>query len=132
MSNVNVHINEAAVVARIKAASDVALTVLGIQALKDANQYVPRDQGLLENSGIINSDTHAQDGVFTLRWDEPYARYQYYGVAMEGRAPKQVTDRPLKYTKPEAKKMWAHHAQAKHGDEWNEMYQKALKEELGK
>lgn len=29
----------------------------------------------------------------------PYARYQYYGKAMEGPAPKAVTDRDLKYDK---------------------------------
>lgn len=29
----------------------------------------------------------------------PYARYQYYGKAMEGRAPKHVTERPLNYDK---------------------------------
>lgn len=29
----------------------------------------------------------------------PYARYQYYGKAMEGPAPKVVTDRDLKYDK---------------------------------
>lgn len=29
----------------------------------------------------------------------PYAKYQYYGKAMEGRAPKTLTNRPMNYTK---------------------------------
>lgn len=31
--------------------------------------------------------------------DAPYARYLYYGKAMEGKAPRTVTDRDLVYTK---------------------------------
>ena len=41
--------------------------------------------------------------------DTPYARYLFYGYAMEGKAPKRVTDRPLKYTKtknPNAGPRW--------------------------
>ena len=39
----------------------------------------------------------------------PYARYQYYGKVMVGRAPKTVTDRDLKYDKtknPQAGPFW--------------------------
>lgn len=42
----------------------------------------------------------------------PYARYQYYGKAMEGPAPKVVTDRDLKYDKtknPLAGPFWDRH-----------------------
>lgn len=42
----------------------------------------------------------------------PYARYQYYGKAMEGPAPKVLTDRDLKYDKtknPLAGPFWDRH-----------------------
>lgn len=41
--------------------------------------------------------------------DTPYAKYLYYGKAMEGNAPKKVTDRDLEYTKtknPQAGPFW--------------------------
>ena len=46
----------------IKAVSDDALTMMGNQALQDVGQYVPHDQGVLENSGLSNSDRKAKDG----------------------------------------------------------------------
>ena len=48
----------------------------------------------------------------------PYARYQYYGKAMEGRAPKLVTERNLMYTKtknPLAGPFWDRHLMAAEG-----------------
>lgn len=41
--------------------------------------------------------------------DAPYARYLYYGKAMEGKAPKHVANRDLKYTitkNPQAGPFW--------------------------
>ena len=46
-------------------------------------------------------------GIITVSL--PYARYLYYGKAMEGKAPKQVTSRDLHYTKtfrPKAGPFW--------------------------
>lgn len=93
-----------------------------MQALKDANLYCPEDQHDLVNSSLTNSEP--EKGI--LRWATIYARYQYYGVVMEGRPPKVATDRPLKYTKAGAHKMWAHHARAQHGNEWKKVYQAEL------
>ena len=42
--------------ALIKAASNEALTDMGLQALQDVSEYVPHDFGTLENSGLTNSD----------------------------------------------------------------------------
>lgn len=114
--------NKASVRARIKAATEAALPAVSMQALKDANQYCPEDQHDLVNSSLTQSEP--EKGI--LRWAAVYARYQYYGVAMEGRAPKAATDRPLKYTKSGAHKMWAHHARAQHGTEWKKVYQAEL------
>lgn len=44
-----------------------------------------------------------------VRIDAPQARYLYYGKAMEGKAPKTVTDRDLRYTttkNPQAGPFW--------------------------
>lgn len=115
--------NQASVRARIKAAAEGALPAVAMQALKDANQYCPEDQHDLVNSSLTNSEP--EKGI--LRWATAYARMQYYGVAMEGRPPKVATNRPLKYTKPGAHKMWAHYARAKHGNEWKKVYQAELR-----
>ena len=130
MANVRVTFNKAAVIARIQAANDRALVDVANQALKDCNQYTPEDQGELIRSSLTNSDRSPHDGVMTLRWATPYARYQYYGVAMEGRPPKKVTNRPLKYTKAGAKKLWCQHARAAHGEDWRQVYQASLKRGL--
>ena len=47
--------------ALIKAASNEALTDMGLQALQDASKHVPRDVGTLEDSGLTNSDKKAAD-----------------------------------------------------------------------
>lgn len=123
--------DKATVVAKIKAANDKALTVMGNQALKDSNIFVPHDQGYLEASGIMDSDTHAQDGKFILRWDEPYARYQWFAKVMHG-SPKSRSYGPeeLSYTKSLAHKEWAKHAREVYGDDWKKVYQDALRKEL--
>lgn len=114
--------DRAAVAARIKAASHEAIPTVSQQVLKDANLYCPEDQHDLVNSSLTNSEP--EKGI--LRWATVYARYQYYGVAMEGRPPKVAMDRPLKYTKSGAHKMWAHYARAQHGAEWKKVYQAEL------
>lgn len=51
------------------------------------------------------------DGTFIVL-DVPYGKYLYYGKAMEGKAPKTVTDRDLNYTKtknPKAGPFWDKH-----------------------
>jgi hypothetical protein len=121
--NVNISFDKLSVKARIMAANKKALFLTSAQVLKDANQYAPKDQ----NSLIKSSETHSQLEKGLLIWSNPYARYQYYGVVMVGRAPKTVTNIPLKYTRADAQKMWAHYARSKHGDEWQQVYQNALK-----
>lgn len=121
--NTRITFNQASVRARIKMANQEALAAVSMQALKDANQYCPEDQHDLVNSSLTNSEP--EKGI--LRWATVYARMQYYGVVMEGRPPMVATDRPLKYTKPGAQKMWAHYARAKHGNEWKKVYQAELR-----
>lgn len=51
--------------------------------------------------------------------DTPYAKYLYYGKAMAGRAPKQVTDRDLNYTRTKNQRagpFWDRALKAAEGD----------------
>ena len=65
--------------ALIKAASNEALTDMGLQALQDASKHVPRDVGTLEDSGLTNSDKKAKNGKFVMKWEEPYSQYLWNG-----------------------------------------------------
>ena len=60
--------------ALIKAASNEALTDMGLQALQDASKHVPRDVGTLEDSGLTNSDKKAKNGKFVMKWEEQIGR----------------------------------------------------------
>lgn len=115
----------------IKADSNSALTVMGIQALQDASQYVPRDQGPLENSGISSSDRKAVDGRFTMRWSTPYAQYLWHGDVMHG-DPTNRTYGPEKisFTSALAREEWAKYAHEVYGAEWRQVYQAALRKEM--
>lgn len=53
--------------------------------------YVPMQSGILKNTAQISADGSE------LVYNQPYAHYQYHGIAMAGRAPKHYTGRPLKY-----------------------------------
>jgi len=126
IANVKVTFDKKSVKARLKAANERALFLTAEQALKDCNQYAPKDQGDL----IKSSETHSQPEKGLLVWSGPHVRYQFYGVVMIGRAPKVATDIPLKYTRAGARKMWTHYARSVHGEEWRETYNNALKANL--
>lgn len=123
--------DKAAAVARITAAANNALTAVGSQALKDVTQHVPKDQGGLQNGGIANSDIKAKDLEFVLRWDEPYAQYLFHGEVMYG-DPTNRTYGPkrLKFTDAMARMEWTKYAAEVYGDDWQAVYQAALRREL--
>ena len=123
--------DRAATIARIKAASNDALTAMGNQALMDASKHVPKDQGTLENSGLSLSDKKAVEGVYTLRWNTPYARYLWHGDVMYGN-PTSRTYGPekLSFTSALAHEEWAKYAKEIYGEEWKAAYQAALKEKM--
>ena len=104
---------------------------MGIQALQDVSQYVPKDQGTLENSGISDSDQRAQNGKFKLRWATPYAQYLWHGDVMYGN-PKNRTYGPekLSFTSALAREEWAKYAYEIYGEEWRLVYQVALERGL--
>ena len=123
--------DRAATIARIKAARNDALTAMGNQALMDASKHVPKDQGTLENSGLSLSDKKAVEGVYTLRWNTPYARYLWHGDVMYGN-PTSRTYGPekLSFTSALAHEEWAKYAKEIYGEEWKAVYQAALKEKM--
>ena len=53
--------------------------------------YVPKDRCTLKNTAQI-----AQDGS-SITYAQPYAHYQYVGMAMAGRAPKHYTGKALQH-----------------------------------
>lgn len=128
---IRVTFDRKAAIAKIKAANDKALTVTAVQAQKDMLPYVPKDQGFLQVSGIINSDKKAADGKYTLRWDEPYAQYLWHGEVMHG-DPTNRTYGPekLTFTSALARMEWAKYAKEVYGDDWKKVYQAALRREL--
>lgn len=50
-------------------------------------------------TGALSGKLKRVIGTTQIQVLGPYARYQYYGKAMEGRAPKVVTERDLNYDK---------------------------------
>lgn len=129
----SVTFDKKAAVASLKAASKEALTLMGDQALKDVTQYVPKDQSILQRSGITHSDKKAKNGVYVLRWDTPYAQYLWHGDVMHG-DPTNRTYGPdkISFTSALAREEWAKYAQKVHGADWRRVYQAALKVVLNK
>lgn len=117
--------------ALIKASSDYGLTMMGNQALQDASQYVPKDQHVLENSGLTSSDQRAVDGKFHMRWATPYAQYLWNGDVMYGK-PGSRTYGPekLTFTSALAREEWAKYAREVHGKEWKKVYEAAMKRRM--
>ena len=125
--------NKPKAVALIKAVSDEALTIMGNQALQDVGQYVPKDQEILENSGLSNSDKNAKDGKFYMRWDTPYAQYLWHGDVMYGNpVDRSYCPENLNFTSAFAREEWAKYAREVHGEEWKKVYQAALRKGLQK
>lgn len=123
--------NKPAALTRIKAANNAALTDMGVQALDDASMYVPKDQHILENSGMTASDRKAEGGKFIMRWSTPYAQYLWNGDVMYGN-PTSRTYGPQKisFTNALAREEWAKYAKEVYGDEWKKIYQAALKRRM--
>ena len=140
---VTVNINSAQIAMNIRAASGKALGITSQQALADCNEYAPDDQdGLIDSSNIHSDILHGK-----LVWATPYARYLYHGVLMvdpktgsawarEGQTKVKVSPEvQLKFDKrknPNAGSHWCERAQADHGKEWQEKYEKAFRKELNK
>lgn len=88
-----------------KAQLDKAQIFLKNEVAKGSDKYVPFLNGVLAKS--VNASINTPDPL--LIYNAPYARYQYYGVAMAGKAPKHSTNKLLNYTRthhPQASAQW--------------------------
>ena len=117
--------------ALIKAASNEALTDMGLQALQDASKHVPRDVGTLEDSGLTNSDKKAKNGKFVMKWEEPYSQYLWNGDVMYGNpTERRYGPKKISFTDALAHEEWAKYAREVYGEQWRQVYQAALKRRL--
>ena len=117
--------------ALIKAASNEALTDMGLQALQDASKHVPHDAGTLENSGLTNSDKKAKNGKFVMKWEEPYSQYLWNGDVMYGNpTERRYGPKKISFTDALAHEEWAKYAREVYGEQWRQVYQAALKRRL--
>ncbi|MEG0873038.1 MAG: minor capsid protein [Clostridia bacterium] len=57
-----------------------------------SDPYVPMSCG-----NGVHMKNYKQITVDSIKYTEPYSKYQYYGKVMEGKAPKKVTDKDLEY-----------------------------------
>lgn len=129
--NVQVSLHHSATIAALRAAGNRSLAVVGNEALKDISKHVPRDQEVLRNSGLLNSDTQARDGEFILRWDTPYAQYLWHGKVMHGSpTERRYGPEKLSFTEALARMEWAKYASEVYKDRWNTIYEAAFRREL--
>ena len=56
-----------------------------------SDSYIP-----FLKSTLKNNKSHPNS--HSIKYNSPYARYQYYGKVMVGKAPKKVTNKDLKYS----------------------------------
>jgi hypothetical protein len=82
--------------------------------IRRIQKYMPYRSGALIKLMIAQSPISEP----FVRVEAPQARYLYHGKAMEGKAPKTVTDRDLKYTttkNPQAGPFWDRRLKAAEG-----------------
>lgn len=81
------------------------------EVLRLSDSYVPFQSGMLKLSGQLGTVI----GSGLVVYNAPYAKYQYYGYVMAGRAPKQLTDIPITYNgAPKRGKLWFERMKADH------------------
>lgn len=138
MGNIkDVHINTAGLQVNISAARLEhnlvrAMDMLGERILQDCNQFIPKAEGILKNSGYVESE--GENG--TVVWDGPYAHYQHEGIlyvgeetgsafAKEGeRKIPAVPERKLEYGEPGRGDHWFERAYQQYGQQWIDMVRK--------
>lgn len=147
MITVDIRINTSAIEKKLEKSAAAATFITTQQALKDCNQYCPEDQGGL----IASSITYSEPDKGIMRWKGPQARMLYYGIVMvdpkTGKACFWIGDQPysrkgVKKVKSNPvrefkfgngrRKLWAKYAQSKHGKDWRDVFQAAMRASAGK
>lgn len=116
---------------------------LGQQVLQDSRAKMPHQKGNLQQ------DSHTEDGGRKVIFPGPQSRYLYMGKVMvneaTGKGPRKIptgpneyvlrwpygaklreTNRPLKYSNPEARDHWFEVAKAENKDRWVKGIKKIL------
>lgn len=112
--SVRVTLKKREAAARIIGAGKAATPIVANEFLKDANYFCREDTGELIRSSIRASKP--EEG--RLIWDTDYARKVYY------------TGKPSHDTNKHAELMWAHKARTLHGDKYQRMFEKIIKEKV--
>jgi len=90
---------------------NAAQTYVDSEVLRLSEPYVPFQSGMLKLSGQLGTVI----GSGLVVYNAPYAKYQYYGYVMAGRAPKQLTDKLISYHgAPKRGKLWFERMKADH------------------
>lgn len=111
---VDVSINTAAILKKRGLGGDsAARRHLATTVRRLSDPYVPMHQGTLKNTAQIDADAKA------IIYGQPYARYQYYGKLMVGRAPKRLTNIDLD-----------HHGAPMRGPHWDKRMMEARGDEV--
>lgn len=93
-------------------ADNAAQKFLVNEIWKMSDKYTPFDQGVLKSNVSIASDGSS------LTYNSPYARMLWYGKVMVGTAPKQPSDKDLKFEgAPLRGSFWVNRAWASRGEE---------------
>ena len=95
---------------------------IGEQVLQDCRALMPMQ------TGSLIQRSHTADEGRQVVFPGPYGRFQYGGLVMvdpdtnspwaRPGAKKVLTDRPLKYSRPEAVSHWFDEAKARNGEYW--------------
>ncbi len=84
------------------------------EVIRLSDPYIPFQSGMLKLSGQLGTVV----GSGEITYNSPYARYLYYGYVMVGRAPKQLTNRPITYQgAPKRGAYWFERMKQNHGRE---------------
>ena len=105
--------NEAAAMARFKAAVKRAQMKLDTQVITDSNYFVPKDTATLEKSAVIRTVI----GSGLVKWKTDYARRQYYGLNFDH----------SKQSNPSACAKWFEAAKARWLDKWRKLVNDEIK-----
>lgn len=100
--DVNLDVNN--IGARHDRAKERAQFELDQQILKDSNNFIPKDTGNLERSGVM----HTNPGSGFVEWQTPYARRLYYNPQYNF----------SKDSNPMAQGLWYEAAKAINGQAW--------------
>ena len=86
------------------------------EVIRTTDSYVPLDSGKLKQSAISGTKV----GSGKVVYNTPYAKYQYYGKLMVGKAPKTLTNKDLQYHSGDSKRgsFWFERSKADNLDAW--------------